>query len=112
MGFASSVFDVKKLARNLDRKPPLPDRGLAASFRRVADKTRALDLDSYIYDNVFVPIFSEGIVPIGHLDFDRIDDDVIDEVFNAFENCDFGMMKLCLTLESFPASASGKKIII
>lgn len=112
MGFIPTSFNVKKLARNLDRKSALPDKNPEAAIRGACDNTVVSGLDDYIRENIFMPILSDSVIPIGRLDFDRITEDDVDAVYVALENTNLELLRFCATMESFPASPSGKQIII
>ena|GEM_PF-4370680 len=112
MGFITNILDVAKLARSLDRKAARPDREPHTAIGKNASEAQALHISDYIHENVFLPILSEGIIPIARLDFDNISEGDIDALQDVFENCDFDMLNFCAVLETFPPSAVTRKIII
>ena len=106
MKFVTNILDVKKFARNLDRKPALPD-----VFHETAGLSEVLDLSEYIFCSVFVPIVTRGTLPIGNLDFGIITEEDISDLGEALNYCD-DMLRFVLSLEQFASFAVDRKVVI
>jgi hypothetical protein len=112
MGFIRNSLDLKKLARTLDRKPAQPDRNTLAFAQRDIIGHQLDDLDDYAIENVFIPILLRDALPVADLDIDRISDEDISALYEAFESTDHHMLKFCLTFQAFPAASAKRKIMI
>lgn len=111
MGFITSVFDVKRLAQNLDRKPALPDRNPHSAISGNAIESTITQLDDYVFDNIFIPILTDDEIPIGKLDFERFTEDDIYLLHDAFDKCNFDLLEFCAGMQSFSASAVERKTV-
>jgi hypothetical protein len=104
MSFFTSVLDVRRLARALDRKPNRETGGV---------KPNGLSaLSEYIYEKVFIPMVMTDAIPVGEIDFDRIREDDIGALYDAFAHSNLDVLGFCLQIAGFGTAASERKIMI
>ncbi len=112
MGFITHNFDVRKFARNLDRKPAVSERISPSSTSGDKKNNAGVELAEYVYENLFLPIITDGIIPLARLEFGRISDKDIYDLGEALDNCDYKMLDFWHVMESFRPSPVVRKIMI
>jgi hypothetical protein len=105
----SRTFSVKAMARSLRRRKGVEARaGDGSAQRRSADA-----LDRYIYDNLYIPIVRDGVIPIRDLDIARLTDDEFEKLEQALDHCSTPeYVRLGFVFESLPPAAAQKQAFI
>lgn len=104
MGFITNVLDLKKLAKNLDRKT-------AIAVTDNAEHDERFGLDEYISQKIFLPMLVDGVIPIAGLDIGRITDEDIEQVYDVFCHNDFKVLSFCVKMQEFPASPVERQLV-
>ena len=110
MGFITNSLDMRKLARNLDKK-----HTLAISNSHELTCNNFGGLSEYMIENVLLPIVSTGVIAVGTLDFSQITEDSLTALESVCENISDSFIKhinLSLVFASCPAFAIEQKTII